>query len=349
MNQTFLDFVRYSIHSESEAPKQACSIDWNEFIAFCNRQGVLGIVFEGLQRADVRMPPSVLYQWLSYSESIKSKNIEINHRIEEIQRYFKEKGYRTCILKGQANGLMYPIPEVRSPGDIDIWVDGKAEDLIKLIQSSWPEAPYSLHHIKMPVFKDVSVEVHYRPTGLSNWRLDKKLQHYIGQMSDSQFTHKEMLGGVEICCLTDGFNALYQILHMYGHFFATRNSLKQYLDYYYLLKKGIAEEEKRQCLQMLKILKLDKFASGVMWIMKDVLGLEERYLIGEINDKEGKRLLKESFCYGTFSDNKLRSFLEQTMSNCRLLRHYPQDVLLSPVHLLWHQWWKFKMKQSLKK
>lgn len=345
----YLEFIRYAINEKTVIPDSAKSIDWYDFLQYCNRQGIIGIVFEGLQRANLRIPPTVLFQWLSYSESIKSKNRDINHRIVEIQSFFQDKGYRTCILKGQANGLMYPKPEVRSPGDIDIWVEGNAEDIINLILRSWPNAPYSLHHIKMPIFKDVSVEVHYRPTGITTWNLDKLLQSYIRKIADNQFTHKEKFYDVEICSLTDGFNALYQILHMYGHFFATRNSFKQFVDYYYLLKKSLIKEEKDECRQMFKTLKLEKYASGIMWIMKEVLGLDENYLIGDVNEKEGRRLLGESYYYGTFSNNKLTSVLEQTIGNCKLLMYYPKEVMLSPIHLCWHQWWKFKMKQSLKK
>lgn len=349
MNQAFLDFVRYSIHPEMEVPKEVCSIDWNEFMSFCSRQGVLGIVFEGLQRADVRMPLSVLYQWLSYSESIKSKNREINHKIEKIQRYFKEKGYRTCILKGQANGLMYPIPEVRSPGDIDIWVEGRTEEIIKFVLSVAPSAEYSLHHIKMPVFKEVSVEVHYRPANLQRRKYDNKLQQYVARVAEKQFSHKEKLGGIEIGTLAEEFNVIYQILHMYGHFFWTRNSFKQFIDYYYLLKKSIPSNAKDECLRVFKELHLTKYVTGIMWIMKEVLGLEENLLIGEVSEKEGCLILNESFRYGTFSNTTWRSVIEQTLANTRVILHYPIEVLYSPVYLVWHQWWKLKMKRSLLK
>lgn len=347
--KAYIDFIKYAIEDEADIPDSAKCIDWYGFLQFCNRHGIIGLVFEGIQKADLRINQNVLFQWLSYSEKIKRQNQITNLRIGQVRHFFEELNWRSCILKGQANGLMYPKPEVRSPGDIDIWVERKAEEVINLVLSRFPGASYSLHHIKMPIFKDISVEVHYRPTGLSNWILDRILQNYIGEVSDRQFSHKEKLGDIEICCLTDDFNALYQILHMYGHFLATRNSFKQFVDYYYLLKKGLSAEEKEHGGQMIKTLKLEKYASGIMWIMKEVLGLDENYIIGEINEKEGKRLLNESMYYGTFSKNTLLAVLEQTWSNLRLLRYYPKEVMLSPIHLCWHQWWKLKMRISLRK
>lgn len=347
--KAYLEFLEYSIDSKKALPDSVTNIDWYDFLQFCNRQGIIGLVFEGIQKADIRINQNILFQWLSYAEQIKQQNIIANQRIGQVQHFFDEKNCRTCILKGQANGLMYPKPEVRSPGDIDIWVEGDTIDIIKMVQGVVPNASYSLHHIKMPVFKDVSVEVHYRPANMTSRKLDKRLQAYVKEVADDQFSNKVKLEEIEIGSLTNEFNALYQILHMYGHFFATRNSFKQFVDYYYLLKKGLTDDEKKHCLKMFGQLKIEKYSAGIMWIMTDVLGLDERFIIGEKNEREGRLILDESFYYGTFSKRAFQSVLEQTMANARIVSHYTGEVLGLPFYLVWHQWWKFMMRQTLKK
>lgn len=344
----YLDFIRYVIHNETVLLESSELIDWYDFLLYSQRQGIVGIVFDGLQRANLKINQNLLYRWISCSEIIKQQNIVVNKRVSQIVGLFNDKGYRSCILKGQANGLMYPKPEVRTPGDIDIWVEGRTEEIIKFVLSVAPSAEYSLHHIKMPVFKDVSVEVHYRPANLQRRRLDNKLQQYVALVAVKQFLHKEKLDGIEIGTLTDGFNAVYQILHMYGHFFSTRNSFKQFIDYYYLLKKEPSPEAKDECLRVFKELHLTKYVTGIMWIMKEVLGLEENLLIGEVSEKEGRLILKESFRYGTFSNTTWRSVIEQALANLRVICHYPVEVLYSPLYLVWHQWWKLKMKVMLR-
>lgn len=112
----YLDFIKYAIDDETVIPDSAESIDWYDFLQFCNRHGIIGLVFEGIQKADIRINQNVLFQWLSYAEQIKQQNIIANQRIGQVQHFFDEKNCRNCILKGQANGLMYPKPEVRSPG-----------------------------------------------------------------------------------------------------------------------------------------------------------------------------------------------------------------------------------------
>ena len=108
----------------------------------------------------------------------------------------------------------------------------------------------------MTAFKDVSVEVHYRPIYLRNWFVDKKLARYISSIEEQQFSNKVLLEGKEIGRLMDDFNAVYEMLHMYGHFFSSRNSFKQFIDYYYLLKRGLSEQLKAEVAARLRSLRL---------------------------------------------------------------------------------------------
>ena len=345
--QTYIDFIRYSISPKAAIPEAIADVDWGDYMQYCNRQGVIGLVFDGMQKADIRIPQDKLFEWIGFSESIRAQNKTINQRILQVQKFFEERNCRTCVLKGQANALMYPNPEVRSPGDIDIWVEGKREDIIKMVLAVAPDAHYSIHHIKLQVFKDVSVEVHYRPMYLSNWFKDKKLQRYIGEIEERQFANKVPFLNGEIGCLTDDFNAVYQILHMYAHFFSSRNNFKQFIDYYYLLKKGLTEDEKRVCAEKFKELGIEKYASGIMWIMGKVLGLEAPMLVIPANEEIGRLILKESAYFGTYSTSNLKYVLEQFKANFRIVRYFPKEVLISPLFLVWHQWWKLNIKRKL--
>ena len=348
---TYIDFIRYAVHREKEFPIVCEQIEWADFLQFCNRQGVIGLVFSGLERSGMRIPQQVLFEWISYAESIKQQNLVVDKRVCQITKFFSDHGYRSVVLKGQVNGLMYPVPEQRSPGDIDIWVEGEREDIIKEVLKVCPDAHYSFHHIKMPVFKDVSVEVHYRPIYMANWFTDMNLHSYISSVEGKQFSNKVSFDGGEICCLTDDFNVVYQILHMYHHFFETRNNFKQFVDYYYLLKRYNAKNNdifNKEVAENLRKFGVLKYAKGIMWVMKETLGLEDKYLIVEPSEKEGRLILKESGYFGMWSTNKMRSVIEQFVANFRIVTHYPKEVLIGPLFLIWHQWWKVKMWWRLK-
>ena len=350
LNNAYIDFIRYAIHSDLPVPEGADKIDWNDYLEFCYRQGVVGLVFDGLERSELRIPQMTLFEWIGAAESIKQQNSALNKHIARINQFFVERNKRCVILKGQANGLMYPKPELRSPGDIDLWCEGKNVDIIRMVQKECPEAQYSLHHIKMPAFDEASIEVHYRPIFLPNWYEDKKLQKYIDKFQDRQFNNTIQIFSTKIGVLTSDFDVIYQLLHMWHHFFETRNNFKQIIDYYFLLKKCYAENvDTSEIVKLLKELGVLKYAKGMMWVMKEVLGLEDKYLYTEPDEKIGKLILNETMVYGTFSHNRLKELIQQYVGNLRLLRVFPLEVIISPMYLVWHQWWKLKMKWRLDK
>ena len=43
---------------------------------------------------------------------------------KSLQELRENEGFANCILKGQGNALLYPDPYMRTPGDIDIYLEG---------------------------------------------------------------------------------------------------------------------------------------------------------------------------------------------------------------------------------
>lgn len=173
MKSEYIDFIRYSLEESLQVPESFERIDWSEFFDFCCQHSIAGVVLNGLERANRKIPQPVLFKWIGVVEGIKQQNTLVNKRVAQISQWFEDKGYRSVILKGQANALMFPKPDYRSPGDIDIWVEGKRTEIIMIVLKEFPDAHYSIHHVVMPIFNDVSVEVHYRPIYLINWFAEK--------------------------------------------------------------------------------------------------------------------------------------------------------------------------------
>ncbi len=187
---SYQDYIQYALDENKPVPDSLGKNEWRGFYSFCCRQGIPGVVFSGIERANKPVPQDVILEWFAMVEGVKRQNQLVNKRLFAVSDWFKEKGYRSIILKGQANGTMYPEPELRCSGDIDIWVEGDSKNIISLVREKCPKAHYSIHHIKMPVFNDVSVEVHYRPIYLINWFIDKRLQRHIKKIEESQFNNQ---------------------------------------------------------------------------------------------------------------------------------------------------------------
>ena len=235
----FIDFLRFCIGSVKEIPGSLKEADWQELYAIAKKQCLVGILFDGIKKLPaehVGMKKELLLQWMAESQMLENANVRLNDAAIQVSEWFRKKGFRTCILKGQGNALMYPNPYSRTPGDIDIWVEGGDKRVISFVRSISPHEKACYHHIEFPSYKGIEVEVHYRPSFLLCFWHNRKLQKYYERVKEEQFSHRVMLGEQgEIAIPTAEFNLIFQLTHIYAHLMNEGIGLRQLLDYYYVL------------------------------------------------------------------------------------------------------------------
>ena len=238
-HQIFFDFLRFCIGSESEIPSSLKEADWKALYRIAQKQCLVGVLFDGIKKLPtehVGMKKELLLQWMAESQMLEKANVRLNDAAIQVSEWFRKKGFRTCILKGQGNALMYPNPYSRTPGDIDIWVEGGDKRVISFVLSISPHEKACYHHIEFPSYKGVEVEVHYRPSFLLCFWHNRKLQKYYERVKEEQFSHRVMLGEQgEIAIPTVEFNLIFQLTHIYAHLMNEGIGLRQLLDYYYVL------------------------------------------------------------------------------------------------------------------
>ena len=235
----FFDFLHFCIGSAKEIPSSLKEADWKELYAIAKKQCLVGVLFDGIKKLPaehVGMKKELLLQWMAESQMLEKANVRLNDAAIQVSEWFRKKGFRTCILKGQGNALMYPNPYSRTPGDIDIWVEGEDKRVISFVRSISPHEKACYHHIGFPSYKGVEVEVHYRPSFLLCFWHNRKLQKYYERVKEEQFSHRVMLGKQgEIAIPTVEFNLIFQLTHIFSHLMNEGIGLRQLLDYYYVL------------------------------------------------------------------------------------------------------------------
>ena len=358
-HQIFFDFLRYSIGSESEIPDSLIEADWKELYRIAKKQCLVGVLFDGIKKLPaehVGMEKKLLLQWMAESQMLEKANVRLNDAAIQVSEWFRKKGFRTCILKGQGNALMYPNPYSRTPGDIDIWVEGGDKRVISFVRSISPHEKACYHHIEFPSYKGIEVEVHYRPSFLLCFWHNRKLQKYYERVKEDQFSHRVMLGEQgEIAIPTAEFNVIFQLTHIFTHLMNEGIGLRQLLDYYYVLSMLSVDCEMLTSLQKeLKELGLWKFAGGIMYIMQEVFGMPVSRLIVPPNEKYGKFVLNEVLEAGNFGrhdernhfgKSKLGHNLQRVYRDMRLVMYFPAEALSEPIFRVWHYFWRMKNKK----
>lgn len=299
----FFSFISAVLQEEKEARAEWLSIDWKRFYDFAQVQAVLGVVLDGMDMYGENLknsfPKDVLFQWIGDVELIKKQNKIAFKRSVEITKFFAEKGLKTCVLKGQGNALMYDNPYSRTSGDIDIWIDGTRQGITDIVKGYSAPVFEQSHHIDFPIYNDIEVEAHYTPAILLKPSNDRKFQEWCQEQKEKQMKNKMELpdGYGSINVPTADFNAVYQMAHMMEHFLTEGIGLRHFIDYYHVLRLNT---NRTNTAQLFKEFGLSRFARGVMWIEEKCLGINEKYLIVEPDEKTGKVILEEILEGGNF-------------------------------------------------
>ena len=233
--------------------------DWQRFYAFAKKQTLVGIIMEGISRLPKAVAPKqgLLMNWFMMSQNISRMNSMLNEATVGVYNKVKAAGYDCCILKGQANAAMYANPAARTPGDVDMWVNASREEIRQLAQTLAKENGQideeSYNHIALTT-NDISVELHYTPGFMANFTYNRRLQQWFRESIDAQCRNMIALPDEtgEVAAPTADFNAVYQLYHLYHHYFYEGVGLRQVVDYYYVIlnfELGVLRSARRDACQ----------------------------------------------------------------------------------------------------
>ena len=172
---------------------------------------------------------------------------------------------------------------------------------------------------------------------------NKDMQDYFEKNAEPQFDHHIHLykTGGTVSVPTFEFNVVLQLSHILRHFMIEGIGMRHIMDIYYLLMNSDNHTSDHADLnELLSYLGLARFASAVMWIMKDVFFLNETRLICKPDRKRGKLLLDEILNggnFGRFDKRKtgimasfwgLYPFVSRTL---RFVWLFPEEAVLTPL------------------
>ena len=366
---------------------------------------------EKLHAVGVVCPANLRMQWMALALQIEKRNAVLNEQCKKLTERYGHDGIATCILKGQGNLLNYPeeLRMRRQCGDIDVWgaplppgggyynPDDKDMGIPIAVQTGKNEVDYveyhgrkavieyvrmqhrlvgnedrpviRYHHIEAPKMKGTEVEVHFRPcythSPMRNWRM----QRWFDAHADVCMKNKTHMG---FAVPTSSVNVVYQMCHLFSHYFDEGLGLRQLMDYYFALRvwhndvmeckdlqsQGMWSEglgtpvmSKEEVMAVLRSFGMSKFTAAVMYVLQEVFAMPTLYYICEPNEKEGRKLMAEIMQGGNFGQYDTRDAalkkggmmkhgmwkLKRVM---RLVSSYPEEALWEPVFRVYHFIWR---------
>lgn len=221
---------------------------WVQLKALADQQGISVIALDGLNslcqiygqegvswKCDKVWWKKFILDWTGQMMVVERKNHQQFAVMNDMADKWAEAGCRVMIMKGQANGTMYPVPEHRSPGDIDCYLfehyargNEIARQLDAKVDESWYK--HSVISYNGETFENHQFFVHTRD-GKRGKRLEKELEKALNVSTFSflPLTSSILMPPVQ-------WNAMFLTYHACAHFLSEGLRLKQVLDWAMFLK-----------------------------------------------------------------------------------------------------------------
>ena len=369
----FYQLLRMALGRQVCLPHTPNEQEWKALYELAKKQSLIGVCFAGVQKLQTQRqePPEMTYlTWMGMAAKIQQRNEVVSRQCVELQGQLAADGLRSCVLKGQGVGALYRVHEndndnnqnssdlsmLRQSGDIDVWVDTDEEGALRWVKKYQRVLDFDYKHVHLDVLEGTSVEVHYRPsTSRVPWYM-KRVEHFTREKAC--WTNAVALGDGMVNVPSLEFNLVFILQHIFGHLFAEEMTLKQYLDYYFVLKQAHEKSaDVQEAYRWMQRMGMGSFARATMWLLREVFGMPEEWMICEADADEGRFLLDRVMAkeqkakkgeHGSVRWH-LSVFWAQQSKNLHLLTHYPLEVLFSPIwlarHFFWKRIWKMKHKE----
>ena len=212
---------------------------FEELMEMAGEQTVTGLVGDSLIKNGVKLEREDALGLYAKMKAIEKANVRVNENLVSFVNFMERKEIDYIIVKGQVVGSLYPNPNARMSGDVDLYFVGDNYTKIKgLVEQRLGKQLSKLSdgkHVEFEV-NGVIFELHNKLSRLAT----RKHQEYWDQMIDNAIlegTDTVTIAGKEIKTLSATYNALYIFVHLFYHMTASGVGLRQLCDWAMVLNK----------------------------------------------------------------------------------------------------------------
>lgn len=226
-------------------------LDWNSLVNLAARQGVLCVARDGLDQMEQcggmtkinrisGLSRELLIRWELSVQKLETRNKRQREVIKELVALFRENGIEMLLLKGIGLSVLYPKPNHRECGDIDIFLFGDYEKGNKVIEELGIEVDNDGSKHSKFFFKGVPVENHKTFLNVEYTQADKNLEKHLHKILYEQGFDTIMIEDTQIRIPTPDFTAIFLSRHDITHFLASGLVLRHFCDLALLFEKNRA-------------------------------------------------------------------------------------------------------------
>lgn len=216
---------------------------WNYVYQLAQEQSVQGIVLQGLEELraknlEIRVPQTLLLQWIGEVQMIEQRNKEMNAFVAELIENLRESDVYAILVKGQGVAQCYEKPFWRCSGDIDLLLSNdnyqKAKTTLIPIASEVANENTATKHQAL-IINGFDVELH----GKMPFSLSMRVEAGIDEVLDDLFCRGHVrswdCNGTQVFLPSPDNDVILVFTHFLHHFFIEGVGLRQICDWCRLL------------------------------------------------------------------------------------------------------------------
>lgn len=286
--------------------------EWDTLMNLAYKQTVICFICAAcLRHKDANfIPEEIRHEMQDVIEENKKIHKHHNEVLLELITFFEGHGLHPILLKGQGIAQMYPEPELRQCGDIDLYFCPEeyehAKCSVMKIEGLYSHKKESYKHFEVE-FNDIHVEIHRHTCNFPNPFVNNDFQKWTVQSL-------KMVSKISICekiiCIPSAiYNIVYVFSHMWHHFENGGISLRQLCDLV-VMNKHYSSVVDYECLRVT----LNRFSSFDYFLITKCLF--EKYFMDNLNDylqKDYSLLFKACMMMSIVFDTR---FSEGFNKNC---------------------------------
>lgn len=274
-----LALLRAALRGRMDDSRAFASCDealWCGVYDLASKQGVLALAWDavGMLPEALRPPRELCLRWAVNVARIEELYRRQEAALARLAAFYRDHGMPMMALKGYGLSRLYPVPEHRPCGDIDIWLFGRQPEADRLVAGELgiPVDSRKEHHTTFR-FGDIPVENHYdfvnTQTHASNVGIERLLKHHAEKPGEAI-----RVNGVPVYLPSVAFNALFLVRHAGVHFAAARIGLRHLTDWYVFVARCHAEIDWPALYAAARQARMTEFLNCLNALCIDFLGLD---------------------------------------------------------------------------
>ena len=280
MNKLFFELMQVSVGQLDCVSRFPEPDEWRKFHELAKSQAVVGICYHGVTKLfeyGLVAPQELSLDWMSEAEEIKENNRGGSRRLVNLQEELSKHHLRSSVMTGPGLTRFYnrELQSLRYTKAIDVYVFGYK------------------NQIDLNQYADMNIRIFTELSAGKSMQRNNRLEKWILQNNDLMFRKAG-----ELVVPSHSMTIVIQLVHLYNLFLAKRLLMRNLMDLFFVIRfaqgdSRIFDFAQTSVSEVIKDLGLTRFARGIMWMLKEVMNLDTKFMPLEPLEEEGQFLLSK--------------------------------------------------------